>query len=79
MNNVVGDQAVINESVCSQNIIGRWTWKSGELRSGSSVPWETEVVNTLPDNFLWEKDKTSILTVAPGLYEVLIDLTGFFV
>jgi hypothetical protein len=27
-------------------------------------------VNTLPDNYLWEKDKTSILIVAPGLYEV---------
>ena len=32
-------------------------------------------MNTLPDNFLWEKDKTSILTVAPGLYEISF---GFF-
>jgi len=34
------------------------------------VPWEIQLTNTLPDNFLWEKDKGSILTVAPGLYEV---------
>ena len=31
------------------------------------------MVNTLPDNFLWEKDKGSILTVAPGLYEVIYE------
>lgn len=39
------------------------------------MPWEVQSVNTCPDNFLWEKEKTSILTVAPGLYEVMF---GFF-
>lgn len=32
-------------------------------------------VNTCPENFLWEEDKTSILTVAPGLYEITF---GFY-
>jgi len=32
------------------------------------IPWEIQSINTLPDNFLWEKDKSSILVVAPGLY-----------
>jgi hypothetical protein len=27
-------------------------------------------VNTCPENFLWQEDKTMILTVAPGLYEI---------
>jgi hypothetical protein len=27
-------------------------------------------LNTCPENFLWEKAKTSLVTVAPGLYEV---------
>lgn len=27
-------------------------------------------MNTCPENFLWQEDKTAILTVAPGLYEV---------
>jgi hypothetical protein len=27
-------------------------------------------VNTAPGNFLWELEKTSILTVTPGLYEL---------
>lgn len=62
--------------MCTENIVGRWTWKSGELRQGNLVPWENEVVNTLPDNFLWEKNKTSILIVAPGLYEIC---AAFFV
>lgn len=34
------------------------------------IPWEVQVVNTLPDNFIWEKDKTVITVGAPGLYEV---------
>jgi len=72
---IVNDQALINESLCTENIVGRWAWKSGEVKSGSMVPWEIQLTNTLPDNFLWEKDKGSILTVAPGLYEITF---GFF-
>lgn len=69
------EQQVINESLCTENIAARWAWKSGELRSGSMVPWEIQLSNTLPDNFLWEKDKANVLTVAPGLYEITF---GFF-
>lgn len=64
------EQTAINETLCTENIAARWAWKSGELKSGSMVPWEIQLANTLPDNFLWEKDKTNVLTVAPGLYEV---------
>lgn len=64
------EQSQINETLCTENIAARWAWKSGELKSGSMVPWEIQLSNTLPDNFLWEKDKTNVLTVAPGLYEV---------
>lgn len=72
MKSVVQDQATINETLCSENIIGRWLWHSGEIRAGSLVPWESESVNTLPDNFLWDKDKTSILTLASGMYEISV-------
>jgi hypothetical protein len=34
------------------------------------VPWEVQALNTCPDNFLWEKSKTSVIAVAPGLYEL---------
>jgi hypothetical protein len=66
----ISDQKLINQSLCAENCVGRWIWKSGEVRSGYSVPWEVQTVNTFPDNFLWDLDKTSILCVAPGLYEV---------
>lgn len=29
-------------------------------------------MNTLADNFLWDKDKTSILTMASGMYELVL-------
>ena len=50
-------------------------WKSGDLQNGFAVPWEVQTINTCPENFLWDEDKTMILTVAPGLYEVNF---GFF-
>lgn len=28
MNNLVNGQAIINETICTENIVGRWTWKS---------------------------------------------------
>lgn len=55
--------------------MARWLWKSGDLINGYAVPWEVQSVNTCPENFLWEEDKTLILTVAPGLYEITF---GFY-
>jgi hypothetical protein len=63
------------EALCAENCLGRWLWKSGELKTGSLVPWEIQSVNTAPDNFLWEREKVSIVTVAPGLYEIIL---GFY-
>ena len=68
-------QMKLTEILCTENCAGRWLWKSGTLKSGCAVPWEIQTINTCPDNFLWEKNKISILTVAAGLYEVSI---GFF-
>ncbi|EAR84714.1 hypothetical protein TTHERM_00637160 (macronuclear) [Tetrahymena thermophila SB210] len=75
LNIIINDQAIINESLCTENIVGRWTWKSQNLKQGNLVPWESQVVNTLPDNFQWEKDKSYIMCVTPGLYQVSF---GFF-
>ncbi|EAR92032.3 hypothetical protein TTHERM_00105270 (macronuclear) [Tetrahymena thermophila SB210] len=72
---IKNDQMIINKSLCIENIVGRWIWKSGQLKSGNAIPWEVEIVNTLQDNFLWEQNKTSILTVSPGLYQIQL---GFF-
>lgn len=67
----LSEQALVNEALCAQNCVGRWIWKSGETKTPNNlVPWEVQALNTCPDNFLWEKSKTSVIAVAPGLYEV---------
>ncbi len=69
------EQALINEALCAENCLGRWIWKSSKLKSSTLVPWEIQAVNTCPDNFLWEKNQTSVIAVAPGLYEIAL---GFY-
>jgi len=47
----------INESLCLENIVGRWNWKGNQLGKGFSIIWENQIINTLPDNFIYEKGK----------------------
>jgi hypothetical protein len=68
-------QNIINEGLCNENYSARWTWKSGQLKNGYAVPWEYQSVNTAPDNFLWEKEKASVMVVNGGLYEINL---GFY-
>ena len=76
LNRVIGEQSLIMESLCSEHLLGRWIWKSGRIKGEKhAVPWNVQNINTNPENFLWEKDKCAITTVAPGLYEVTF---GFF-
>ena len=74
-NTHIADQRMINESLCQENCSGRWIWQSGRPRANSQVPWEIEIVNTCPENFVWEKGSSVITSIAPGLYEVAL---GFF-
>lgn len=60
-------EGYIIDMLIQENCLGRWVWKSGELKTNYSIPWEVQASNTNPDNFLWEKDKTSVLVVQPGL------------
>jgi hypothetical protein len=69
LNEHVDEQNSLNQLLCSMNCAGRWVWRSGNVRSGL-VPWEAEAVNACSENFLWERDSTTIITLAPGLYEV---------
>ena len=54
------NQAIINDTLCNENCLGRWFWKSGKLKNGYAIPWEIQSINTSPDNFIWNKDKTFI-------------------
>ena len=55
--------------------VARWIWKSGRTKAHGAVPWNVQSVNTDPENFRWERDKTFVRAGAPGLYEVTF---GFF-
>ena len=66
----IDNQAIINDTLCNENCIGRWVWRSGKIKSSYSVPWESQSINTSPDNFIWEKDKTYIMVNENGLYEL---------
>lgn len=66
----IDNQAIINDTLCNENCIGRWVWKSGKIKSSYTVPWESQSINTSPDNFIWEKDKTFIMINEDGLYEL---------
>ena len=69
------NQAIINDTLCNENNIGRWLWKSGKIKNNLSIPWEVQVINTSNDNYLWEKDKPVIGIKEGGLYEIKM---GFF-
>ena len=69
-------QQQLNEVLCQENCSARWIWRSGQLcANGYGVPWEIQSVNTCPENYLWDEDKSVILTISPGLYEINL---GFF-
>ena len=68
------EQAMINEFLCAENVVGRWRWRSGSLQNKVLVPWEEQTINTLTDNFLWEKNDTFITIIVSGLYEVALFL-----
>lgn len=70
LNNALSEQNLINEALCAENCSARWLWKSGDLYNGFAIPWEVQTINTCPENFLWDDEKSVILTVAPGLYEI---------
>ena len=68
--NAMDNQAIINDTLCTENNIGRWLWKSGKVKNNLSIPWEIQIINTSPDNFKWEKDKAVINIIEGGLYEI---------
>ena len=74
-NNAMSNQALINDILCNENQVGRWLWKTGKIKGGYAIPWDTQSINTSPDNYIWEKDKTIITVVKGGIYQVCL---GFY-
>lgn len=71
---MLSNQAAINDLLCKENVCGKWTWKSGKLKNGYSIPWEEQITNSMIDNFYWEKDKSSLMIALSGLYSITFGL-----
>lgn len=72
---LVSEQEQFNEFFATESIIARYKWKSGQFGTTPFVPLEVECLNTLKENFIWEKNATSLMVLNGGLYEVAF---GFF-
>ena len=71
------NQAIINDTLCNENCIGRWFCKNGINKNNNYIiSWDNQMVNTSPDNFILEKDKTFILINEEGLYELNLSLNS---
>lgn len=66
----VSYQTLLNHSFSSEYSIGRWTWPGGVLLPNNVIPWETQVINTSPENFKWEKKSGTLIISQAGTYEV---------
>lgn len=64
------NQATINETLCSENILARWVWNSHPLKNGNLVPWERQIINTLPENFVWDDGAATLTVTNGGLYQL---------
>ena len=75
-NHAMNNQNSINTYLAKENSIAKYLWNSGSVSKGYAVPWEEQIINTMPENIIWEKDDISITVKNKGIY--LISL-GFFV
>ena len=75
-NHAMKNQNNINTYLAKENSIGKWIWESGNVSKGYAVPWEKQIINSMPENLIWEKDDICIIVKKKGIY--LLSL-GFFV
>ena len=64
-------QEVINNIFLTENSTGIWKWVSTRLNNGY-IPLEIEYYNTMRDNYLWEEDRTSLMIVNKGVYNIKV-------
>ena len=72
---LIDEQEQFNEFFSTESIIARYKWKSGQFANTPFVPFEVECLNTLKENFIWEKNATALVISNGGLYEIAF---GFF-
>ena len=63
------ENSVVLNTLCAEICIGRWLWKSGNLRD-RMVVWDEENTNTNPLLFVWEDGRNYLLIEEAGIFEL---------
>ena len=64
-------QEIINNIYLTEMATGIWKWVSTKVKNGY-IPLEIEYYNTMRDNFLWEEDRTSLMIINKGIYNIKV-------
>lgn len=51
-------------------------WLGEGLKNGNLVPWDKQIINTLPENFIWEEKCTVLTVMNKGLYMLEMGFYG---
>jgi hypothetical protein len=71
-NKIIDKINVVNSSILKELCLIKVTYSSNTNKTGYLVPWDTQKINTYPDNFYVETDRQSISIAQSGLYEIFI-------
>ena len=65
------NQNTINNLLCRENIISKFTWHSNQMMN-SYIQWNDEEVNSAPDVFHWEKGSNYVTIRDKGMYLIKV-------
>ena len=73
----IDNQTLINEILCEENKLGKWGWTNGKLKNNNKIIWDIQLVNTFPDNYIFENEKSILLIKQGGIYELIFGFYGY--
>ena len=71
------NQALINETLCEENKLGKWSWTMSKLKNNNRIIWDIQEINTFPNNYILENDKSVLLIKQKGIYEIIFGFYGY--
>ena len=71
------NQALINATLCEENKLGKWSWTMSKLKNNNRIIWDIQEINTFPDNYILENDKSVLLIKQKGIYEIIFGFYGY--
>lgn len=63
---------LLNDSLLKEASTIKLVWRPEKKSVGLIVNWDSQLLNTTPDIYLFEKDKQTILVNPQGLYEIMV-------